>query len=164
MRRNPMAGSASITSHTMDDDLHMKLLYLENRVAFARLFFPTEAKLAMDIGHAATTPEFAGLAASKGSNGNLREVDLDDTPITQNIRLRSRMEALTKTVEMGRRYFPNCSEVLDKFMEDDLPDLFYHEKGTPDEQRIKKTRFMELKEDVQGAFIKDKAEINPTNC
>jgi hypothetical protein len=31
MRTNPMAGSASITAHTMDDDLHMKLLYLENR-------------------------------------------------------------------------------------------------------------------------------------
>ncbi|XP_011040366.1 PREDICTED: regulatory protein NPR3-like isoform X2 [Populus euphratica] len=162
MRRNPMAGSASITSHTMVDDLHMKLLYLENRVAFARLFFPTEAKLAMDIAHAATTPEFAGLAASKGSNGNLREVDLNETPIMQNKRLRSRMEALMKTVEMGRRYFPSCSEVLDKFMEDDLPDLFYLEKGTPDEQRIKRTRFMELKEDVQRAFTKDKAEINRT--
>ena len=66
-------------------------------MAFARLFFPTEAKLAMDIGHAATTPEFAGLAASKGSDGNLRGADLDETPIMQNIRLRSRMEALTKT-------------------------------------------------------------------
>ncbi|KAL9375693.1 hypothetical protein Peur_032572 [Populus x canadensis] len=162
MRRNPMAGSASITSHTMVDDLHMKLLYLENRVAFARLFFPTEAKLAMDIAHAATTPEFAGLAASKGSNGNLREVDLNETPIMQNKRLRSRMEALMKTVEMGRRYFPSCSEVLDKFMEDDLPDLFYLEKGTLDEQRIKRTRFMELKEDVHRAFTKDKAEINRT--
>ncbi|XP_061956642.1 BTB/POZ domain and ankyrin repeat-containing protein NPR1-like [Populus nigra] len=160
MRRNPLGGSASITSHTMVDDLHMKLLYLENRVAFARLFFPTEAKLAMDIAHAATTSEFAGLAASKGSSGNLREVDLNETPIMQNKRLRSRMEALTKTVEMGRRYFPNCSEVLDKFMEDDLPDLFFLEKGTPDEQRIKRTRFMELKEDVQKAFNKDKAVIN----
>eukprot|EP00258_Populus_trichocarpa_P022123 XP_024438142.1 regulatory protein NPR3 isoform X2 [Populus trichocarpa] len=160
MRRNPLGGSASITSHTMVDDLHMKLLYLENRVAFARLFFPTEAKLAMDIAHAATTSEFAGLAASKGSSGNLREVDLNETPIMQNKRLRSRMEALMKTVEMGRRYFPNCSEVLDKFMEDDLPDLFFLEKGTPDEQRIKRTRFMELKEDVQKAFNKDKAVIN----
>ncbi|KAI9384836.1 hypothetical protein POPTR_012G118300v4, partial [Populus trichocarpa] len=160
MRRNPRGGSASITSHTMVDDLHMKLLYLENRVAFARLFFPTEAKLAMDIAHAATTSEFAGLAASKGSSGNLREVDLNETPIMQNKRLRSRMEALMKTVEMGRRYFPNCSEVLDKFMEDDLPDLFFLEKGTPDEQRIKRTRFMELKEDVQKAFNKDKAVIN----
>lgn len=63
-------------------------------------------------------------------------------------------------VEMGRRYFPNCSEVLDKFMEDDLPDLFYLEKGNPHEQRIKRTRFLELKEDVQKAFNKDKAEIN----
>ncbi|XP_073260859.1 BTB/POZ domain and ankyrin repeat-containing protein NPR1-like [Populus alba] len=118
----------------------------------------------MDIGHAATTPEFVGLAASKGSNGNLRELDLDETPITQNIRLRSRMEALTKTVEMGRRYFPNCSQVLDKFMEDDLPDLFYHEKGTPDEQRIKKTRFMELKEDVQRAFTKKQKTMNIVLC
>ena len=64
------------------------------------------------------------------------------------------------TVEMGRRYFPHCSQVLDKFMEDDLPDLFYLEKGTLDEQRIKRTRFMELKEDVQRAFTKDKAEFN----
>ncbi|KAF9671849.1 hypothetical protein SADUNF_Sadunf12G0092800 [Salix dunnii] len=160
MRRNPLGGSASITSHTMVDDLHMRLLYLENRVAFARLFFPTEAKLAMDIAHAATTSEFAGLAASKGSSGNLREVDLNETPIMQNKRLRSRMEALMKTVEMGRRYFPNCSEVLDKFMEDDLPDLFFLERGTSDEQRIKRTRFMELKEDVQKAFNKDKAESN----
>ncbi|KAJ6875986.1 BTB/POZ domain and ankyrin repeat-containing protein NPR2 [Populus alba x Populus x berolinensis] len=159
MRRNPMAGSASITSHTMDDDLHMKLVVVYITVAFARLFVPTEVKLAMDIGHAATTPEFAGLAASKGSDGNLREVDPDETPITQNIRLRSRMEALTKTVEMGRRYFPNCSEVLDKFMEDDLPDLFYHEKGTPDEQRIKKTRFMELKEDVQGHLSRTRLRL-----
>ncbi|CAK9165132.1 unnamed protein product [Ilex paraguariensis] len=61
-------------------------------------------------------------------------------------------------VEMGRRYFPHCSEVLDKFMEDDLPDLFYLEKGTLDEQRIKRTRFIELKKDVQRAFSKDKAE------
>ncbi|KAB5532307.1 hypothetical protein DKX38_018977 [Salix brachista] len=160
MRRNPLGGSASITSHTMVDDLHMRLLYLENRVAFARLFFPTEAKLAMDIAHAATTAEFSGLAASKGSSGNLREVDLNETPIMQNKRLRSRMEALMKTVETGRRYFPNCSEVLDKFMEDDLPDLFFLEKGTSDEQRIKRTRFMELKEDVQKAFNKDKAESN----
>lgn len=60
-------------------------------------------------------------------------------------------------VEMGRRYFPSCSEVLDKFMEDDLPD-FYLEKGSTDEQRIKRMRFMELKEEVLKAFNKDKAE------
>lgn len=68
-------------------------------MAFARLFFPSEAKLAMDIAHAETTSEFAGLSASnpKISNGNLREVDLNETPIVQNKRLLSRMEALMKT-------------------------------------------------------------------
>ncbi|KAL5097628.1 hypothetical protein RYX36_001955 [Vicia faba] len=160
MRRNPLAGDTSVSSQTMADDLHMKLLYLENRVAFARLFFPLEAKLAMDIARAETTSEFAGLSAGKGSNGNLREVDLNETPIMQNKRLISRMEALMKTVEMGRRYFPHCSEVLDKFMEDDLPDLFYLEKGTQEEQRIKRTRFVELKDDVNNAFSKDKAEFS----
>ncbi|KAG7964035.1 hypothetical protein I3843_09G148100 [Carya illinoinensis] len=160
MLRNPMAGDASISSQTVADDVHMKLLYLENRVAFARLFFPTEAKLAGDIAHAETTSGLARPLTSKGSSGNLREVDLNETPIMRNKRLRTQMEALVKTVEMGRRYFPHCSEVLDKFMEDDLPDLFYLEKGTPEEQRIKRKRFMELKQDVQKAFHKDKAESN----
>lgn len=160
MRRNPMAPDASIASQTMADDLHMRLLYLENRVAFARLFFPSEAKLAMDIAHAETASEFARLAASKGSSANFREVDLNETPIVQKKRLCSRMEALMKTVEMGRRYFPHCSEVLDKFMEDDLPEMLYLEKGTTEEQKIKRGRFMELKDDVQKAFTKDKAEFD----
>lgn len=159
MRRNPFGENLTISSPIAADDLHMKLLYLENRVAFARLFFPTEAKLAMEIANAEKTSEFAG-SASKGSNGSLREVDLNETPIMQKERLHSRMEALSKTVEMGRRYFPNCSEVLDKFMEDDLPDLFYLDKGTPDERRIKRMRFMELKDDVRRAFKKDKSEFN----
>ncbi|KAF2312792.1 hypothetical protein GH714_040477 [Hevea brasiliensis] len=157
MRRNPMAGDASMTSQTMSDDLHMKLLYLENRVAL-HAFFPSEAKVAMHIANAKKTSEYPGPSASKGMTGNFREVDLNETPIIQKKRLLSRLEELNKTVEMGRRYFPNCSEVLDKFMEDDLPDLFFLEKGTPDEQRIKRMRFMELKEDVHRAFNKDKAE------
>ncbi|KAL5975699.1 Nitrogen permease reactivator protein [Asimina triloba] len=60
-------------------------------------------------------------------------------------------------VELGRRFFPHCSEVLDKFLEDDLPDLFYLERGTPEEQKIKRMRFCELKADLQKAFSKDKA-------
>ncbi|KAK6916928.1 Ankyrin repeat [Dillenia turbinata] len=158
--RNHLAGDSNVSSLTLADDLHMKLLYLENRVAFARLLFPAEAKVAMEIADAETTSEFSGLSRSKGSSGNLREVDLNETPIMQNKRLRSRMEALQKTVETGRRFFPSCSQVLDKFMEDDLPDLFYLEKGSEEEQKIKRTRFVELKEDVQRAFHKDRAEIS----
>ncbi|PPS03771.1 hypothetical protein GOBAR_AA16907 [Gossypium barbadense] len=160
MRRNPMAGDVSVASHALSDDLHMRLLYLENRVALARLLFPSEAKLAIDIAHAETTSELATVFPSKGSNGNLRQVDLNETPIMQKQRLLARMQALMKTVEMGRRYFPHCSEVLDKFMEDDLPDLSYLETGTPEEQKIERSRFRELKEDVQRAFKKDKAEFN----
>ncbi|CAL9016182.1 unnamed protein product [Prunus brigantina] len=160
MRRNPMAGVTSISSQIMPDDLHMKLLNLENRVAFARLLFPAEAKLAMVIAHAETTSEFAGRSPSKGSSGNLMEVDLNETPTVQNKRLHSRLEALMKTVNLGRCYFPHCSEVLDKFIEDDLPDLFYLDMGTSDEQKIKRMRFMELKEEVHKAFNKDKAELN----
>ena len=60
-------------------------------------------------------------------------------------------------VETGRRYFPKCSEELDKFLEFDLLDLVYLTKGTVEEQRIKQKRFRELKNDVQKAFDKDKA-------
>ncbi|GFQ05613.1 regulatory protein npr3 [Phtheirospermum japonicum] len=160
MRRNPVAGDASVSSLAMADDLQMKLLYLEDRVAFARMFFPTEAKLAMEIAHAETTSELSGLLYSRGSSGNLMEVDLNETPISQNKKLLSRIETLSRTVELGRRYFPNCSQVLDKFMEDDLSDAFYLEKGTPEEQRIKRKRFMELKDEVNKAFNKDKAKLH----
>lgn len=159
VHRNPMAGNSSMSASTITDDLHFKLLSLENRVAFARLLFPYEAKLAMEIARADTTSEFSGILASKGSSGNLREVDLNETPIAQNKRLLSRMEALSKTVETGRHYFPHCSEILDKFMVDDLPDSFYLEKGSAEEQEVRRKRFIELKEDVQKAFTKDKAEL-----
>lgn len=159
MIRNAMGKDVIVSSSDMTDDLHMKLLHLENRVAFARLLFPSEAKLAMEIANAQTTSAYPGLLATKGSNGNLREMDLNETPSIQKQRLISRMEALLKTVETGRRFFPHCSEVLDKFMLDDLPDLYFLEKGTPEEQVIKRSRFVELKEDVQRAFTKDKAEL-----
>ncbi|KAL3616749.1 Nitrogen permease reactivator protein [Castilleja foliolosa] len=160
MRRNPVAGDESESSLAMADDLQMRLLYLEDRVAFARMFFPTEAKLAMEIAHAETTSELSGLLYPRRSSGNLMEVDLNETPITQNKRLLSRIETLSRTVELGRRYFPNCSQVLDKFMEDDLSDAVYLEKGTPEEQRIKRKRFTELKDEVKKAFNKDKAKLN----
>ena len=66
-------------------------------MAFARLFFPAEAKLAMEIANAETTSGFAGLLASRGSSGNLREVDLNETPLVQNKRLLSRIDVLSKT-------------------------------------------------------------------
>ncbi|CAN1810193.1 BTB/POZ domain and ankyrin repeat-containing protein NPR1 [Linum perenne] len=92
MRRNPVVDYITATPHTPDEDLHMKLLYLENRVAFARLFFPTEAKLAMDIANADTTPE----------------VDLNETPTMQKRRILTRLVALKKTGKLVIRSFRLC--------------------------------------------------------
>lgn len=61
------------------------------------MFFPTEAKLAMEIAYAETTLDLAGLLSSRGSSGNLMEVDLNETPITQNKRLITKIETLSRT-------------------------------------------------------------------
>ncbi|KAL3502501.1 hypothetical protein ACH5RR_036950 [Cinchona calisaya] len=160
MRRDPLAGNMSMSSMMAADDLVMRLLLLENRVALARVLFPREARLAMEIANAHSTSEFAGLAASKASCGNLREVDLNEIPYEQVKRLQLRLQALQKTVETGRRFFPNCSEVLDRFVEDDMLETLLLEKGPPEEQSAKKMRYMELKDEVMKAFHKDKAENN----
>lgn len=55
-----------------------------------------------------------------------------------------------------------CYEVLDKFL-DHLPDLFYLERGSPEEQSLRRRRFLELKEDLMKAFNKDKAFMKMSN-
>lgn len=64
----------------------------------------------------------------------------------------------------GRRFFPNCSEVLDRL----LDDVFVHDaavldSGTPEEQKIKRVRYTELKNEIMKAFDRDKAEMNSFN-
>ncbi|XP_010538609.1 PREDICTED: regulatory protein NPR3-like [Tarenaya hassleriana] len=169
IRRNPMAGDIPTCSHSMPEDLQMRLLYLEKRVGLAQSFFPAEAKVAMDIANVEGTFKFTGLPpSSKGSTGNLTQVDLNETPHMQTKRLRARMEALMKTVETGRRYFPYCSEVLDKYMDDymddDFTEMLHLEKGSPRERRLKRMRYKELKEDVQKAYKKDKEAKIARSC
>ncbi|CAI9759903.1 unnamed protein product [Fraxinus pennsylvanica] len=163
MLGNPLAGNVSMSSMMVPDDLHMNLLLFENRVAMARALFPLEARLAMQVAHADSTSEFAGISASKGAHGDFREVDLNEIPSEQVKRLQLRLQSLQKTVETARRFFPNCTIVLDKLVEDDTIGTLLLEKGTPEEQRMKRTRYMELKEDVMRAFNKDIAENNWTS-
>lgn len=66
-------------------------------VAYARLLYPAEARIAMDMADAHSTSMYTGLSASKGSNGNLREVDLNETPSVQKKKLQERLQALLKT-------------------------------------------------------------------
>ncbi|KAL3654653.1 Nitrogen permease reactivator protein [Castilleja foliolosa] len=65
MHRKPIAGDESVSSLVMAHDLQMRLHNLENRVAFARMFFPMEAKLVMEIAQAETTSELSGLVCSR---------------------------------------------------------------------------------------------------
>ncbi|RDX74200.1 Regulatory protein NPR3, partial [Mucuna pruriens] len=155
MRRNFM---------TTADDLHMRLDYLEDRVTLARLLFPAEARVAIENAEADSSSLYASSSALKGPNGNLKEIDLNESPSTRTRKLQLKLHSLIKTVENGRRFFPHCSEVIDNFLEDDKPDVFLLEKGSEEEQRIKKTRFMELKYDVQKVFHKDIAKDNHSGC
>ncbi|CAA0837072.1 Regulatory protein NPR3 [Striga hermonthica] len=150
----PEKESAMVAAH----DLRMSLLLLENKVAMARYLFPEEARLAMHIARADTTSEFSGLSTSTGSSsGNSRDVDSYEIPPEQVNRLQQRLQALQKAVEASRRFFPNCADVVDKLLEDDtLGDLLL-EKGSPEEQRTKRVRYMELKADLMKAFDKDMA-------
>ncbi|KAL6894511.1 hypothetical protein ACP4OV_008609 [Aristida adscensionis] len=147
-----ISGEETIFTPLPVDNFHMQLLYFENRVAFANLFFPSEAKLAMCIAEADSTVKFTGVNSSI-----LKELGLNEIPTVHNRRWRERLDALTKTVELGRRYFPNCSAVLDKFLEEEATGLAFLDSGTPEDQRIKRMRFDELMEDVRKAFDKDKA-------
>lgn len=63
-------------------------------------------------------------------------------------------------VELGKRFFPRCSEVLNKIMDaDDLSQLAYLGHDTPAERLVKKRRYMELQEVLSKAFNEDKEEI-----
>ncbi|CAF1919238.1 unnamed protein product [Brassica napus] len=151
-----MVADSPMCSLSMPEDLQMRLLYLEKRVGLARLFFPTEANVAMDIANVEGTREFTGPPPpSHGLTGNLSQVDLNETP-----------HANQKTSysyggsNENRRYFPYGLEVLDKYMEeyidDDILDDLHIEKGSPLERRLKRMRYRELKDDVQKAYRKDK--------
>ncbi|KAG7536372.1 BTB/POZ domain [Arabidopsis suecica] len=169
IRKNPMVLDTPMCSLSMPEDLQMRLMYLEKRVGLAQLFFPTEAKVAMDIGNVEGTSEFTGLPPpSNGLTGNLNQVDLNETPDMQTKRLLTRMEALMKTVDTGRRFFPYGSAVLDRYMaeyidEDILDDLRF-EKGSTHERRLKRMRYRELKDDVQKAYSKDKESKIARSC
>lgn len=69
------------------------------------MFFPTEAKLAMDIAHA----DLASLLASRMSSENLMEVDLNETPSFQKKRLISNIETLSRT---GINFYFHCTMQL----------------------------------------------------
>ncbi|GAB4837977.1 Nitrogen permease reactivator protein [Ancistrocladus abbreviatus] len=154
-RRDPLLGEASVSLAMAGDDLRMQLLYLENRVGLAKLLFPMEAKLAMDIARVDGTSEFP-LHTGSISDAK-RIVDLNEVPFRIKDEHLQRLRALSKTVELGKRFFPRCSIVLDKIVDDDhLSELAYTGNDTLEQQILKRKRYMELEELVRKEYTKDK--------
>ncbi|KAF8109749.1 hypothetical protein N665_0092s0021 [Sinapis alba] len=139
-----------------DHELRMRLLYLENRVALAQRLFPTEAQVAMNIANMKGTSEFLG---SSSLDPDHLAAAMRTAPFKILEEHQSRLKALSRTVELGKRFFPRCSAVLDQIMDcDDLTELACGEGDTPDKRLQKKQRYMEIQETVKKAFTEDKEE------
>ncbi|RZC51825.1 hypothetical protein C5167_020253 [Papaver somniferum] len=133
------------------DDLGMKLLFLENRESLARFLFPNEAQVIMGIAEVDDTLKLLPLYA----------MSLNETPSSvskeEEVALIRRITTISKSVELGKRYFPRCNEVLDKIMNsDELLELAGYNSNLPEERVVKRKKFMELKEMFEMAFNQDK--------
>nr|XP_027063253.1 BTB/POZ domain and ankyrin repeat-containing protein NPR2-like isoform X2 [Coffea arabica] len=144
---NAMTGDISMSSMVLADDVVMRLLLLENRASIIRALLPSEVKLAMEIADTDSSSEFHTFSASSTLCGNLKTVDLNESPLEQEKRLQARLQALGKAVEKGRQFYPSCCEVLGRFLENDAEDV----------------RIKEIKEEITKAFETDKARIHSTH-
>ncbi|KAJ9538439.1 hypothetical protein OSB04_031172 [Centaurea solstitialis] len=156
-RRNPLLGEASASLAMAGDDLRVKLLYLENRVALARFLFPMEAKVAMEIAQVDGTSEFTLESIYSQNLANAqRTVDLNDAPFLIKEEHLVRLRALSKTVELGKRFFPRCSEVLNKIVDTEAHQWI----DTPEERELKKQKYLSVQETLNKAFNEDKEELD----
>ncbi|RRT60786.1 hypothetical protein B296_00002920 [Ensete ventricosum] len=117
-RSDPQVGEASVSLAIAGDDLQGRLLYLENRgdsiwlltilfhfVALARLLFPMEARVAMDIAQVDGTLEFTLGSAANHSTGSQRTgMDLNEAPFKLKEEHLARMRALSRTVHYVSLY------------------------------------------------------------
>ncbi|CAN1836194.1 BTB/POZ domain and ankyrin repeat-containing protein NPR1 [Linum perenne] len=163
-RRSPLLGEASVSLALAGDDLRSKLLYLENRVGLAKLLFPMEAKVVMDITQLDGASEYplGNIQANNSGDVQRSTVDLNEAPFRIKEELLNRMTALSRAVEVGKRFFPRCSDVLNKIMDDDndLTQLACLGNGTPEERQRKRKRYLELQQLLGKAFSADKEEFN----
>jgi regulatory protein NPR1 len=60
-------------------------------------------------------------------------------------------------VKLGKKYFPRCSDVLDKIMDDNLTELTAPDRDTSEEKR---RRFNDLQDVLKKAFSEDRQELD----
>ncbi|XP_010430551.1 PREDICTED: regulatory protein NPR1 isoform X2 [Camelina sativa] len=162
-KREPIPRDVPPSLVVAADELKTRLLDLENRVALAQLLFPTEAQVAMDIAQVKGTCEFIGTSLEPdGLTGTKRtSPDVKIVPFKILEEHQSRLKALSKTVELGKRFLPRCSAVLDQIIMDceDLTQLAWGEEETPENRLQKRQRFMEIQESVNKAFTEDNLDF-----
>ncbi|XP_028787451.1 BTB/POZ domain and ankyrin repeat-containing protein NPR1-like [Neltuma alba] len=160
-RREPILGEASFSLAMAGDDLRMKLLYLENRVGLAKLLFPMEAKVVLDIVQIDGTCPFSDISQNVSTNTQRTAVDLNEAPFKIKEEHLTRMRVLSKSVELGKRFFPRCSEVLNKIMDtNNLSQIACMGNDTPEERQAKRRRYVLLQEVLSKAFMEDKQEFD----
>ncbi|XP_009392990.2 BTB/POZ domain and ankyrin repeat-containing protein NPR1-like [Musa acuminata AAA Group] len=144
----------SVPVEMTSDNLHEKLLYLESRVWLAERLFPTEAKAAMNNANVDGTLKVHSSCLTHFCAGNKRSAeDVVKASFRMTEEYLSRMEALTKTVQLGMHFFPRCSKVIDKILGDDLSELSIVEHIKTEER---KNRYNEILEEINNAFTQDK--------
>ncbi|MCL7050734.1 hypothetical protein MKW94_026176 [Papaver nudicaule] len=158
----PLGGEASLSLAMAGDDLRERWVYLENRVKLAKLFFPEEAQVAMDIAQVKGTLEFLADANCKElPGGEIVPLNLNEAPFFMEELHHKRIGALSRMVDFGKKYFPRCSNVLNKIVDTkDLLDLADLKNGSSEEQQLKKKRFLEIQDSLKDAFDKDKVEYD----
>ncbi|KAL5976885.1 hypothetical protein ACLOJK_021220 [Asimina triloba] len=129
-------------------------------VSLMKILFPMEVKVAVDLAQVDTTAPLMITSSSTIIPGNQSvPVDLDTIPIEVKEEHVIRMRALLKTVELGKRFFPHCSAVLDKIIDDDeIVELANLDHETPERQELRRQRFSEIQYRMIQAFNEDKEE------
>ncbi|KAG5390045.1 hypothetical protein IGI04_031586 [Brassica rapa subsp. trilocularis] len=158
--RFPEDASSACLALAPDNELKIRLIDFENRVQMARCLFPTEAQLAMELAPMKGTSEFTVDSQELDGTGAKRSApDQYMVPFVFEEKHRSRLEALSKTVEFGRRFFPRCSTLLDKIADcETLSILAFVEKETPENRLEKRQKYMEIQESLLMAFNEDNEE------
>ncbi|KAK1661975.1 hypothetical protein QYE76_050134 [Lolium multiflorum] len=153
-RRDPLVEEASVFLAMVVECQRGKLLYLENRVALARIFFPAEAKVAMQIAQADCILEFP-LASGANPRPEIQggTVGLYKTTLQMKDEHFARIRALSKMVELGRRYFPRCLSTLDKVIDGETEPA-----SLGRDTRSLKRKFHDLEDLFLKAFNEDKEE------
>ncbi|XP_074589873.1 BTB/POZ domain and ankyrin repeat-containing protein NPR1-like [Curcuma longa] len=131
-----------------------KLLYLESRVWLAEYFFPAEAKTAMNNANVEGTLKFHISNYGPGSKRSACDVMKASFKMTEEHFCR--MNALERTVELGMRFFPRCSMLINKTLDEGLSDQLTADLDNSEER---KNRFKEIMEDFSLAFTEDKKEF-----